>query len=1050
MRGTRYFQDKNSRQQRQISLRESFWKKVLEVGPWRINTQTLEYILANYSMEEALSKFDSLLYKEDRTLEFLYRHIGSQIFVIWIKEGEKDIPLNVLNYNFYSAIQKINGLVPKEFKINKFTFPEFKLAEYEDIEKNRDELPKHSQTSGFGRCLRSGNPWDVRTDLFDGGKPGSTLSYRFVVAVAELEYADTAPEAGDYAFKPLLLNADHERANLQPLPANILEDNTQGHWDLFWPEGTSAPEEWYEGITTEALEARDPARDIQSAAVAIDFGTSSTVVVLKERGRKKGRITPVRVGVADMSQPVQASHYENPTVLGFENFGDLLAAWQALPYRPNIRWSDTKCSHEARAELQGRIKSGMTGLKSWCKGRTDDPPVLLQDSKGEAIEFQIPSSTPGHDIAADFARQALNPVELYAFYLGLHLNNQLVDNGRIFTEYYMTFPVKFEKRVKEFILASFRRGLIRSLPASLIYASGFDPAKIVVRERVNEAAAYAAAVLDLLENMDNAAPKAPVDQRKLSELFEELYANLPPDAPITSEFEDSGGFWKACGAFLDLYKGLKKVEPNLKEYLSAFRKDPDLKAFLDRLDGIFGSDEQLQEEIDMAAECNERCQELMANPDQRETYLNDPEHYKFTILIQTQTNLIRRLVAAFKILERIWSEAHPQQAQDVLPISATEEGSAFGVFDFGGGTTDFAVGLYRLPTDEEIEENSNWERIVDIIDSSGDPDLGGECLVHLLAFELVRKNQARLLANGPIPFTLPANVHPFAGSEQLFSNSVIARANTHKLIEKLRPLWEGSSLSIDAGQISETFTTVNGEDKADLKLDVDEAELRRILKCRIAQGVNDYFVLVEQALAKARIKPADLHVLLAGNSCKSPLVMECFHEKIAELKQPGNASIPQNIVIHAPLLPDDAEPEKVTLKTGVAIGVLKSLDSEPIGIIMRKAGDEAPFPFTVGRNVRGLLEPKLKRGAAYDGDWINFAPASASGACLFLYTQSTKGDAGTARRGEECFEEELNFGEGHKGKMIVLKPGTPSSVIFALRDDKGEISMEQEIALEKD
>lgn len=194
----------------------------------------------------------------------------------------------------------------------------------------------------------------------------------------------------------------------------------------------------------------------------------------------------------------------------------------------------------------------------------------------------------------------------------------------------------------------------------------------------------------------------------------------------------------------------------------------------------------------------------------------------------------------------------------------------------------------------------------------------------------------------------------------------------------------------------------------------------------------------------------DLHVLLAGNSCKSPLVTECFQEKIRELKKCGDNNIPKDIIIHSPLLPDDAEPEKVTLKTGVAIGILKSLDSEPIGIIIRKTGDEAPFPYAVGRNVRGLLDPKLKRGATYDSDWIDFAPVSASGACLFLYTQSTKGDAGTARRGEDCFEEEINFGEGHKGKMIVLKPKTPSSVIFALKDDKGEISMEQEITLEKD
>ena len=46
------------------------------------------------------------------------------------------------------------------------------------------------------------------------------------------------------------------------------------------------------------------------------------------------------------------------------------------------------------------------------------------------------------------------------------------------------------------------------------------------------------------------------------------------------------------------------------------------------------------------------------------------------------------------------------------------------MFDFGGGTADFAFGLYRTPTDEEAD-SEGWERVIDILDTSGDENLGG-------------------------------------------------------------------------------------------------------------------------------------------------------------------------------------------------------------------------------------------------------------------------------------------------------------------------------------
>ena len=87
-----------------------------------------------------------------------------------------------------------------------------------------------------------------------------------------------------------------------------------------------------------------------------------------------------------------------------------------------------------------------------------------------------------------------DPIELYAWFLGLNINWR----GRgIFLRYYMTFPVNYPKGVKENVLSSFRRGLQRSLPATLLNDPKFQD--FSVEELASEPAAYAAIALQELK-----------------------------------------------------------------------------------------------------------------------------------------------------------------------------------------------------------------------------------------------------------------------------------------------------------------------------------------------------------------------------------------------------------------------------------------------------------------------------------------------------------------------------------------------------------------------
>jgi len=53
--------------------------------------------------------------------------------------------------------------------------------------------------------------------------------------------------------------------------------------------------------------------------------------------------------------------------------------------------------------------------------------------------------------------------------------------SRDFLEYYLTFPIKYQRTEKDKILASFARGLQRSLPLTLIH-QGEALTKFVVKE----------------------------------------------------------------------------------------------------------------------------------------------------------------------------------------------------------------------------------------------------------------------------------------------------------------------------------------------------------------------------------------------------------------------------------------------------------------------------------------------------------------------------------------------------------------------------------------
>lgn len=318
------------------------------------------------------------------------------------------------------------------------------------------------------------------------------LKLQSVVTDAEQESIILNPT--EYLSSSQLSLLDYTPCRLPELDNAQLSDPEKGVWEL-WGQDAAM-------LKTSGLVARDPSLDIQHRAVAIDFGTSSTVVAMDSAS---GARELLRIGVRDFFQPVSAQDFENPTVLECVDYPEFFKAWTAKAYRPELNWDWMRAAHEARERYRENpgdtqiLSSVLPLLKQWAL-RSGEQRKRMTDQQNPAHEMELephternPSRGQVLGVSADYI---FDPIELYAWYLGMAINWR----GRgLFLKYYLSFPVKYPRQVKKNILASFRRGLQRSLPNTLIEHHPHVLNEFEVNDLANEPAAYVAAALPHLD-----------------------------------------------------------------------------------------------------------------------------------------------------------------------------------------------------------------------------------------------------------------------------------------------------------------------------------------------------------------------------------------------------------------------------------------------------------------------------------------------------------------------------------------------------------------------
>ena len=280
------------------------------------------------------------------------------------------------------------------------------------------------------------------------------------------------------------LSIDRDRINIDDYQENILLDPNVGHWDLKEQDKKELKE-----ILGKNVYKRDPKLDInQGGIVAIDFGTKSTVVVYQKDSEN---ILPMRISGDKLNREVRNTDYENPTVIEFRDINKFLKDYNAKVGRPDTKWQDITVSHTAFGNLtevsSEYFDSIISDIKQWTASKNQK--IILVDRKEK--EILLPPYLELNEKSKDY----LDPVELYAYYIGSYINNMI--NG-IYLEYYLSFPVTYEKAIRERILKSFEKGIQKSLPIEIQEDKDLMK-KFRVRHGANEPAAFAVCALSKLE-----------------------------------------------------------------------------------------------------------------------------------------------------------------------------------------------------------------------------------------------------------------------------------------------------------------------------------------------------------------------------------------------------------------------------------------------------------------------------------------------------------------------------------------------------------------------
>ncbi len=323
----------------------------------------------------------------------------------------------------------------------------------------------------------------------------------------------------------------------------------------------------------------------------------------------------------------------------------------------------------------------------------------------------------------------------------------------------------------------------------------------------------------------------------------------------------------------------------------------------------------------------------------------------------------------------------------------------YGVFDFGGGTTDFDFGKWEKSASPKFLYKMTH------FSSGGDKYLGGENLLELLAFEAYGQNFQTLKAKD---ITIAKPNYDRIDEQRFGSfmqNSREARLNLQKIASSLRGFLENlDANSLEAIEENEEFEIEgfekgskitlfdrNGKDIPEIELKIDYKELLNLLKEKIDDGVKNFFAGFSKVMAEnIDDQCRAFHIFLGGNASKSVLVKQAFEnakeEQLKAYKQKTSKD-DFTFILYEPLGTEASDKQileltgedvsnkpaylKPTCKTGVAFGLLESRPKA--GGIERPSIDSNPvFKYDLGIEREGKFHTRISRDSLKPNEYQIF------------------------------------------------------------------------------
>lgn len=304
-------------------------------------------------------------------------------------------------------------------------------------------------------------------------------------------------------------------------------------------------------------------------------------------------------------------------------------------------------------------------------------------------------------------------------------------------------------------------------------------------------------------------------------------------------------------------------------------------------------------------------------------------------------------------IERGLKLSAPQNIRDMIKVEIGNEepvafigamiekgdikrGDKFAVLDLGGGTLDYAFGLYRKATEEEEEEDEEVVNVLEVFNTDGNERGGAEYLINKISYSIYEINREDM-KNKNIPFIVPYDEKPI----EYFPENLLIGKTTNSYLN-LKYINEISkNILIDLESMKNelyplTLKDINNVDTV-VELQVNSKEISsELIEKYMEKIVDDFIDLIQKNIPT----PYDnLKIFRAGNGSRSEILKSILDKKIYQFWEKTS------------ILPDELNQDGVNSKTAVVLGEVNLSGITNIKVIYKNKSkeDEVPFEFYVGR-----------------------------------------------------------------------------------------------------